>query len=558
MEHEKQNQNKKELSAICGKIPTEQAQQIIEAAAAISGKPAADLTIESAIQILGGENPNPVINDQLDRIAEEAVERLFEKISEDEWKQLQEAAEAGQLEHSILSVVEALTQRMNEPTTDLEAATAIITKSIKEAVQPGGIIQEVIHQGVEAARMAMSDVVEFINSDAYKAIKESIYTVTAFVDEHLEEFAALEGVGEKTQNLFPFIRMELEASKKDPDFENCTLSDILTQGTDEHGNPTESKFGQLIERAMQRLEDYENAEKEIEEIEAAVKELPKVIANPTEKLNYPLDKPNNIIWRIIADTAKSSPDGQMKFAIDTSKKGENKNAVVLCSINFDELAEDVKITKQLTQFDKRVYIAAAALYNEGNEVITATQVYRMMGNRARPSPADVQKVNDSITKMGATRIFIDNAKEVQHSKGYKLFKYDSALLQFERITAYVNGQLTESAIKLFREPPLISFARERNQITTISRQLLESPVSKTNASLVIEDYLLERIGRMKGGRGKAPRKILFTTMYDRCNITSARERKRAQEKVYRYLDHYQKCEWVKGYKEESDGITILL
>lgn len=292
-------------------------------------------------------------------------------------------------------------------------------------------------------------------------------------------------------------------------------------------------------------------------------DLPKITVKPTSKLNYPLDKPNSVIWGwdLIEEATKTNPNGQLKLKIDTSKKDSKQDAAIMYSINFDELPDGVKINKRLTQYDKRVYIAAATLFNAGNEVITATQVFGMMGNSKKPNVDDLQKVNDSLTKMGAARVMIDNAQEVQYAKGYKHFKYDASLLPFERMSAFVNGQLTESAIHLFREPPLITFAKERNQITTIDRRLLESPINKTEANLKIEDYLIRRIERMKNSKknSKIPRKILFATIYDRCNIKTAKQKQRAPEKIRRYIDYYYKeCGWIKGYIEEADGITIQL
>ena len=625
------------IAAIYAKIPDEQAQQLIEAAANISGKPAADLTIADAMQILQGKNPNPLIDAKLDRIAEDAAAQLWENMTLEQLEQLQEAAENGDLEQVFLSIMAKLAQEAHErtaeqeaqedprkividlpeydpkldpnsPEFDLEAYKAAIeaaggfdaigerlkgkfadamkpatdaitssyreaigasisglqeiaaamTRNISETMQEAGIFADTAKMIVETAKEALTGITAFIQSDTYKAIKESMQAVAAFMEEHRAEFAALAEAGEEIQALAPFLQLELEEAKNDPEFADCTITDILRQGIDENGNPTESKFRQLIERAKQRRAEYEAAEDTITEIEEAAKELPRIIANPTDKVNYPLDKPNSVIWNLITDAAKNNPNGQMKLAIDTSKKGSKQDAVVLYSINFDELPTGVKITKQLTQFDKRAYIAAAALYNAGNEIITATQVYAMMGNSKTPGKEDLRKVNDSLTKMGAARVYIDNAQEVQQTKGYKHFKYDAPLLPFERISAYINGQLTESAIHLFRVPPLISFARQRNQITTISRQLLESPISKTDANLLIDDYLLERIGHMKSGKGKAPRKMLFATIYNKCNITTAKQKQRAPEKIRRYLDHYKKCGWIKGYTEEADGITIQL
>ena len=187
----------------------------------------------------------------------------------------------------------------------------------------------------------------------------------------------------------------------------------------------------------------------------------------------------------------------------------------------------------------------------------------MMGNSRRPSEEQTRKISDSLTKMGAARVYIDSTEEVKTNKKYTAFKYDAALLPFERISAYINNTMTEAAIHLFREPPLITFARERGQITSLTRQLLESPISKTDTNLRLEDYLLERIGHMKNPRSKAPRKMLFTTIYERCHITGKtekdrKERQRTPGKICKYLDHYVKCGYISGYDMGKDSVTIRL
>lgn len=280
---------------------------------------------------------------------------------------------------------------------------------------------------------------------------------------------------------------------------------------------------------------------------------PKVNAQQTNKLDYPLDKPNSVIWNWLAGADKN---GQLTLGIDTSKNATGKEPLILYSINFDAL-EDVRITKTLTPFDKRVYVAVAALYNAGNEIITATQIYKMMGYKGRPGDDDLQAINDSLTKMGAARLYIDTDKENRKYPKYARFKYDAALLPFERKTAYINGKLAESAIHPFREPPLITFASQRKQVTTITRALLESPVSKTEANLRLEDYLLERIGRMKNSKGVS-RKMLFATIFEQCKITAPMQKQRAPEKIRRYLDHYKEVGWIDNYREEKDGVTIVL
>ena len=287
------------------------------------------------------------------------------------------------------------------------------------------------------------------------------------------------------------------------------------------------------------------------------KDLPRVMAREVDTLHYPLDKPNNKIWGLL-ETADQS--GQIRFDIITTKKGDKKNeAVIYYGINFDALdALDCKITRQLTPFDKRCYIAAAALWNGGNQVITATQIYKMMGNRGQPKSDDVKKINDSITKMGAARVYIDNEKESKVYKNYRHFRYDAPLLPFERISAFQNNMFTDSAIRLFREPPLITFAKERNQVTAIEQKVLESPINKTDANLMLEDYLLERIGHMKSDKSKAPDRILYSTLYEKCGIKTRLQRSRLPDKVKRYLEHYKGCGHISGYSMEKDGVRIVV
>ena len=288
------------------------------------------------------------------------------------------------------------------------------------------------------------------------------------------------------------------------------------------------------------------------------KDLPAIIPADVDTLHYPLDKPNANMWNLLEST---EPNGQLRIDFDTSNKKKDKpeTAIVTYSINFDALNElDVKITRQLTPYDKRVYIAAAALWNGGNQVITATQIYKLMGNRGQPKSSDVQKIKDSILKMGAAWITIDNERESEVYKNYVRTPYQGYLLPFEWKPIFINNMFVDAAIHLFREPPMISFAKRRNQITAIEQKVLESPINKTDANLRLEDYLLDRIGHMKSEKSKAPKKILYSTLYENCGITTSKQRSRAPEKIKRYLEHYRGCGHIDGYTMENDGIIVFV
>lgn len=277
--------------------------------------------------------------------------------------------------------------------------------------------------------------------------------------------------------------------------------------------------------------------------------LPRLKAVRPEMIEYPLDKINSIIWGLL----EKDTGGQLAIAVE--KSGSKNQIDVLYSIDFDfeELPKGITVTKRLTPFDKRVYIAISSLYNAGNTIITLTQMYYAMGNSGKPSSNQLKRIYNAVTKMASARVFVDNTQEATAYK-YDKFVYDGALLPMERGTALVNGQLADAAIHPLREPPIMTFAKDRNQITTVSVKLLQSPFNKTDANLAIDDYLLERISRAK--KGNQPHRILFKTLFDHAKITTKKQRDRAPDKVKGYLAYYQQCGFIKRFTVEKDGVTI--
>lgn len=275
--------------------------------------------------------------------------------------------------------------------------------------------------------------------------------------------------------------------------------------------------------------------------------LPSVTGKRARKIDFPLEKTSIKMWKMFEKTS----DGQIGIAVE--KHASNRQLTTLYSINFDALGDNVTISRKLEPFDKRVYLAVSALYNAGNTIISFPQIYRTMGYTSVPNQRDTAKIADSITKMAAAHLYLDNSQEARAYK-YDKFVYSASLLPMERVDGVINGKVVESAIHLFREPPIISFARGRKQITTIERRLLETPVNKTDQTLLIEDYLIERISHAKTGR--QPTKILYSKLFKEARITEKKQRQRAKNKLDAILGHYVKCNYIKGFSEETDGIRI--
>lgn len=315
------------------------------------------------------------------------------------------------------------------------------------------------------------------------------------------------------------IRIELvELLEELKDSEDTELLDIFRRGLEFHQHPPEPFFRADHPTRASRIE-------------------------------YPLDKVNSQIWSLLEE------DTNGQLTLKAEKFGSSKPLNIYYAIDFDALAEieGVTISRRLTAYDKRAYIAISAIYNAGNKVMTLTQIYYAMGYTGKPGKSDLEKINIAVTKMTGARIYVNNEQEAGRYR-YAKFVYDGSLLPLERGSAVVNGQLVDAVLHLFREPPVISFAKQRRQITTIDVKLLQSPISKTDQNLVLDDYLIERIAR--GKKRQKWQRILFKTIYEKTGAKTAKQKQRVVGKVSRYLDHYQKCGMITGYDTGPDGVTV--
>lgn len=365
---------------------------------------------------------------------------------------------------------------------------------------------------------------------------------------------ALAALYKECEELKPYITAELEKRKEELSDMTADefidyLPTIAPRKTDKEEIPAEKKTrGQrLIDEVKADLLAILNAARAARDAQAA-EAAPRATIKRAESVEYPLDKPNSKLWNLLEkDTA-----GQVEFNL--AKNGSKLYLPAVYSINFAGLGNDISITKRLTPFDKLAYIAITALFNAGNSIVTLQQIYYAMGYTGIPGDTDRTKIYNTIHKMRKADIFFDNDKEATAYK-YARFKYEGALLPCEIGEAFINGKWTDKAIHIFREPPLITFAKERKQITTIDIKLLQAPVSKTDANLQIQDYLLERICKAKNGRKKNCR-ILYKTLFANTSIATKKQQQRAPAKLKKYLEHYQREGFIKNFTMEKDSLTV--
>ena len=406
--------------------------------------------------------------------------------------------------------------------------------------------------GIDAADFTLDDLIEAnaYTIDNTRDLEERLRPIADLIPAAREESDKLNEsvwaiLAEMKEKDYPeafrkYIAPKLES---DPDFK-IDLSDVFLSSTDENGNLIENSFFlELIEKSRAAYKK--------EHTDAVVN-----YKNPAaEKMEYPIDKINSNVWRYLEG---ADANGQLTFAVE--KHGSKKPLDITYSINFDELAKipELKITKQLSHFDKRVYLAVSALYNQGYEIVTISQIYATMGNTGRPNARDIQKINDSLTKMESAQISLDNIDEHEEYSNYAHFKYQGHLLLIERVSAVVNGQLSESAIHIFREPPLVTFAKQRGQITTFSSKLLEIPLNQTEQNLQLEDYLFERIAVMKNRKKNCQHKILYTSVFEQTESTTSKQKSRTIPKINTVLTSFKEKGYIKTFKETPTGDGVII
>lgn len=350
----------------------------------------------------------------------------------------------------------------------------------------------------------------------------------------------------EVQELEPLITAELEK----PEYNGVTFDDLM-----------EYTPGELLDF----LDDPNSVFYRVMTAARAAKaeQGTEIIPYKADKLDLPLDKINLNAWGLTAT------NGQIEFNL--AKHGTHDPATGLFSLSFVD-DPHTKLSKQLTQYDKRVSEVIDTGYKQGINVFTLTGIYHNMGNTKRPGQNDFKKINASLDKLGAARVFFDNAAEA------KIYNYkhttikDAALLYFKRIRVIDNGKVTDGAIQVLEEPALMQLARTRKQITTVPEKVLQSGISMTEPHLKIEDYLLQRITQQKHNMDELIKKqkghytqkrahdinelskltILIDTFYkstgnDKKDSTGKR---RALETAERYLYHYKSEDagkYITGY-----------
>ncbi len=281
-------------------------------------------------------------------------------------------------------------------------------------------------------------------------------------------------------------------------------------------------------------------------------DLPKIDTKKLDNICFPIDKVNSTLWygfpigTVRGLKAESDKD---------SRKGKQANILLL--LDFTALnGVNINISRELTVYDKWVWNACANLKEQGHDIITAEQIYKAMGNSGRPNAKIKEKILESVEIISRARVSIDTAEEHELYTRYNRFKATFPLLATEICTASSRGQVVEDAIRIIETPKLFAFAEDRQQVTRLPLNVLDSPISKTEDNLLLSDYLLTRISKMRNNPNMT-RIILLETIYQKCKVETPKQKQRLPEKLSRILTHYKEIEWIKNYQLTTREVKIF-
>lgn len=650
-----------DLQAVFDAVPAEQAQMLKQAAANLSGKAVEDLTVEQAMQILERGDPNPTIQATVDQIAEDAAAQISDEQWEQMAEQIQTALKSGKLQDMALSLIKQIpqiTQKVQESKEDREdrphcvASTASVAEAYRKAVADTGSmeamtkqlkdgfaavqkqIQKTITELIKETAPAMQDVItditqgttahhtealgvtitaittmaqyvlkeiaDFINSDTYKAIKESMATITSFLAQHREEIGSLAGTTQEIQSLAPFLEMELDELRQNPEFEDYTLSDLLEHGFDADGNPTDSPFKQVIDRAKTRQAEFETVDNTITEIEQTAKELPKL----QSLIPIQHTMPNNTLMNDLAGArgTLSINAGAYDLPVIPATKRQKEITIYVMA----DYEPEKGIVSNLTEYERNISDAIMSIWEQAQRerkpaAFTTDSLYRAMPGRGdRASPQQKGAITKAIEKFLHLYLDIDATDELRKRKvigpGDTYHIKDYYLRAQEHIYK-AKGVQPVRAWLMTGEPLILNYAKLTGQLLTVpTRYLAIEKVKQNKASgelitmnaprQAMTSYMLRRIAIMKHDVKRAKDAlrsynrrrnkdktlegrpltafreqsdiILFETLFKATGTTSTnRERNRRNKKFcFSVLDYWKITGYIKQYKQQTKVCSI--
>lgn len=325
------------------------------------------------------------------------------------------------------------------------------------------------------------------------------------------------------------------------------------------------------------LDDFENQVVETVKLEPEIVSITSALPAKVYKTN---DKISNSLPNLIGQ-------GPQDLRIEgRDSPVEITTRVTLSWESLQSISKDLQMlteNQRFSLFDRSVFDAVCSLFYSGTIYFTASTVFKTMtgkGSDAKVTESQKKAVSESIEKCRYCNITVDFSQEstyypeLKHINGGPAASasFSENLLNLRRMTMVINGKSVEGW-KILSKPMLFAYSLSKKQIMSFSSRLLNSPVSKKEDIIVIQDYLLRRIQQMRRRRQstkRSDRTILMETIYKVANISKnfslkvrQNKKRRLRDSISEILKYWTEMEFIDGFEflcnnREFEKILIIL
>lgn len=348
---------------------------------------------------------------------------------------------------------------------------------------------------------------------------------------------------------------KLKISLNEAEFKRATelMTEIIKLKESE--SPSELTT-ELIAEKIKKFENELLAKRNIKNVKSILTKAPKKWITPIDKVSSK------------AFDGKGTLYDKDLIGVNVGGRKSKKEILSWVSLDFSDKAIQISGKKELTPYDREVHDALVTLYVDGgNEYITPQMIYRTMtGNQeTKLTPKQQEAISNSLNKLMYSKLVIKASDAECKAYGFDKWTYESTVIQGEKSTARMNGEVIE-AYHLLREPALYTYASLKNQISRLDIKLLNSPVNKNEENITLQSYLLRRIDAIKKSK-KLPPKISYNTIYEQLDIQASsdgalrKKKLKVRNTVKKILDYLKAQNFIKNYTEnihgqEATSITI--
>lgn len=272
------------------------------------------------------------------------------------------------------------------------------------------------------------------------------------------------------------------------------------------------------------------------------------------ELKHPIDKINTYAFNF----EEADETGIIEKALKIEGNKSKKQATLFYTANFNALEElGFETVKRLTAKDRLIYNAVCTLYEAGYHIISDTMIYRLIGGKGKPGKSDRDFIFREMLKMGSIYVTYDNIEEHNlYGEKIELIQEGRHPIELKYKSAIANGKRVENAYYISETPFLYKISSAKNQITAYPSEAYAIPLNRTEQTVEIMLYLLDRISHIRNKTPNYSKKITFNSIFEKAHITEKMERSRAKNKIQVMLEHWQKKEIFSKFTVEKDYILI--